>query len=90
MLLENEVENGIYNICSGFPRSINGIVNFLVDHAKIPIVVETDTESFRPSEVPLFAGSAAKIKEAVGWVPERIFENSLLETLDWWRKQQQD
>jgi len=87
MLLENNVENGIYNVCSGTPRSINGILNFLVDNAKIPIAVEIDKERFRPSDVPLFIGSAAKTKDAVGWEPKRVFENSLLETLDWWRKQ---
>ena len=87
MLLENEVENGIYNVCSGMPRSINGILNFLVDNAKVPIAVEKDKERFRPSDVPLFVGSANKIKAAVGWEPQKLFENSLLETLDWWRKQ---
>lgn len=86
-LLEQKVENGIYNICSGKPRSIQSILNFLIQQSKIPISIQVDQDRLRPSDVPLFIGSASKIKNAVGWEPKRKFENSLLETLEWWRTQ---
>ncbi|MBP2628350.1 MAG: NAD-dependent epimerase/dehydratase [Firmicutes bacterium] len=86
-LLEKNVETGIYNVCSGQPRSINGILNFLIEQSRVPITIQIDREKLRPSDVPLFVGSASKIKKAVGWEPRRVFEDSLLETLEWWRKQ---
>jgi GDP-4-dehydro-6-deoxy-D-mannose reductase len=86
-LLEQKVENGIYNVCSGKPRSMNYILNFLIQQSKIPITIQVDQDRLRPSDVPIFVGSASKIKNAVGWEPKRIFEHSLLETLEWWRTQ---
>lgn len=87
-LLEGKVESGIYNICSGKPRSMNEILQLLIQQSKISITVQIDKERLRPSDVPLFVGSASKIKSTVGWEPKRIFENSLVETLEWWRAQE--
>jgi len=87
-LLEQKVESGIYNICSGKPRSMNYILNFLIQQSKIPITIQVDQDKLRPSDVPLFVGSASKLKNAVDWEPKRVFENSLLETLEWWRTQE--
>ena len=86
-LLEKKVDTGIYNVCSGQPRSIKGILNFLLEQSKIPITIQIDRDRLRPSDVPLFIGSASKIKSAIDWAPKRIFEKSLLETLEWWRNQ---
>ena len=85
LLLENEVECGIYNVCSGVPRSAKEILEFLVEKAKVDICIEVDESRYRPSEVPLFIGSAAKIEKAVNWQPKRNFHGSLVETLEWWR-----
>lgn len=87
-LLERKVESGIYNVCSGKPRSIHSILDFLIQSSKIAITIQVDQDRLRPSEVPLFVGSAYKIKNAIGWEPKRNFENSLLETLEWWRLQE--
>lgn len=85
LLLEKPVKNGIYNVCSGVPRKGYDILNTLLAMATCPIRVEVDKTKFRPSEVPLFYGSYEKIKQAVGWKPEREFRQTLKETLDWWR-----
>lgn len=87
-LLEKKVESGIYNVCSGKPRSMNEILDFLIQQSRIPITIQVDQDRLRPSDVPLFVGSASKIKKAVGWEPKRKFEDSLLETLEWWRKRE--
>jgi GDP-4-dehydro-6-deoxy-D-mannose reductase len=85
MLIENDVENGIYNVCSETPRKINDILKFLIEQSHIKIQVEVDKKRLRPSEVPLFVGSATKIKKQLGWKPESDFFISLGQTLDWWR-----
>jgi GDP-4-dehydro-6-deoxy-D-mannose reductase len=86
-LVEQPIEIGIYNICSGIPRSIQEILKFLVSQSEVSIRIEMDKERFRPSEVPLFIGSNKKIKQAVGWKPKREFEGTLVEVLNWWRNQ---
>jgi len=90
LLLENEVEYGIYNVCSGAPRSAKEILDALVEMAKVPIRTQLDDSKYRPSEVPLFMGSAYKIERAVSWRPEREFRDSLRETLEWWRQASRD
>lgn len=89
-LLEQKVESGIYNVCSGKPRSMNGILDFLIQQATVSIKIKVDQDRLRSSDVPLFVGSASKIKKAVDWEPKRKFEDSLLETLNWWRTQEID
>ncbi|SDD79836.1 GDP-mannose 4,6-dehydratase [Sporomusa acidovorans] len=86
-LIENKVENGIYNVCSGTPRRIENILTFLIKAARVPIAVQVDQQRFRPSEVPFFVGSAAKLQKCFGWKPKHNFLDSLTETLNWWRKQ---
>jgi len=85
LLLEKELESGIYNVCSGIPREIKGILELLISYARVKVAVEVDPERFRPSEVPVFIGSADKIRQAAGWFAERSFKESVLETLEWWR-----
>ncbi|VBB09319.1 gdp-mannose 4 6 dehydratase [Lucifera butyrica] len=86
-LLENSVQTGTYNVCSGIPRNIGGILNGMIEMAKVSIDVEIDKSRFRPSDVPLFVGSQEKISKTVGWRPRRDFAESLQETMDWWRQQ---
>lgn len=87
LLLEGDLESGVYNICSGIPREIKAILNFMVSSARVAVQVEVDAERFRPSEVPVFVGSAKKIKNLTGWQPELDFEEAVIETMDWWREQ---
>ncbi|RKP53191.1 SDR family NAD(P)-dependent oxidoreductase [Cohnella endophytica] len=85
-LLETETGRGVYNICSGKPIKIKEILDFFVLQSRLPIEIQSDPSKFRKSEVPLFVGSSNKLVQATGWKPIRDFENSLTETLDWWRR----
>ncbi|MDF2472497.1 MAG: UDP-glucose 4-epimerase [Anaerocolumna sp.] len=87
LLLEQEVETGIYNICSGEPHTAREILDIMLSNTQVKIDVQIDKAKFRPSEVPLFIGSAGKLMQAVGWSPKRRFEDSIVETLNWWRNQ---
>lgn len=85
LLLDHYSEPGIYNVCSGVARSPQAILDILLNNTAIAIKVEQDRERFRPAEVPLFVGSAAKLYQLTGWQPKRNFQDSVIETLDWWR-----
>ena len=84
---ERGLPTGIYNICSGQPRRVSDILEFLLQEAKTPIQVKVDPARLRPSDVPLFIGSAEKIRSQISWKPGHSFFESLRETLDWWRSQ---
>jgi len=85
-LLEADVENGVYNVCSGVARSVGEVLQLLLSETAVPIDVEADPERFRPAEVLVFVGSVDKIARATGWRPRREFTLSLRETLAWWRE----
>lgn len=84
-LLEQDVENGVYNVCSGKARSVQEILDYLVSQSKVKIVVEKEPSLMRPSDVPFFVGDFTKIREATGWEPHGDFYQGLRETLDYWR-----
>ncbi|MEG6522875.1 GDP-mannose 4,6-dehydratase [Desulfotomaculum sp. 1211_IL3151] len=84
-IIEQQPEPGIYNVCSGVAYSAGDILDSLLRQASVPITVEVDPKRMRPSEVPLFIGSNHKIHKATGWKPTKDFEQSILDTLNWWR-----
>ncbi|MCX7773625.1 MAG: GDP-mannose 4,6-dehydratase [Clostridia bacterium] len=84
-LLESNVSLGIYNICSGKPVVVEQILKFLVGQSSVQIEVQKDPSRMRPSDVPQFIGSYEKLNKETGWKPKLLFEDSLLETLKWWR-----
>lgn len=85
LMLETNCKPGIYNVCSGQPKKISDLLDILVAKSKIKLSVKSDQERFRPSEVPFFAGSSAKLKQVTGWKPIHSFEEGLSKTLDYWR-----
>lgn len=87
LLLEKDVATGIYNVCSGKARSAREILELLMAKCTVKIEVKIDQEKYRPSSVPLFIGCSNKIFQATGWVPQRNFNDSISETLNWWREQ---
>lgn len=86
-LVEHEDLVGVYNVCSGKGTKIKDVLNVLLGFSRIEIEVEVNTDLFRPLEVPIFVGSPRKLTTAVGWKPTIPFEQSLKETLTWWRSQ---
>ncbi|WP_314591423.1 GDP-mannose 4,6-dehydratase [Paenibacillus terrigena] len=84
-LLEHEVPNGIYNVCSGVSRKIEDILSYLILQSKVTFEVKRDANKLRTSNVPIFVGCADKIHAATDWTPSIPFHEGLLQTLDWWR-----
>jgi len=85
-LIECDVENGVYNICSGQARKVEEILETLVSLAKVKIDIEIDPEKFRPNDVPFFVGTCDKLKKATKWDSKYDFHKGLYEVLAYWRK----
>lgn len=66
-LIEKDVENGVYNVCSGKAITIQEILNMMLLLSSKDIKVEINEYKFRPSEVSFFVGSADKLVNATGW-----------------------
>ncbi len=80
----------VYNLASGVPRSIRWILETLLSFTDAEVRVEVDPALHRPADVPVIYGSAEKFRRRTGWEPQIPFEQTLKETLEYWRGQMQE
>jgi GDP-4-dehydro-6-deoxy-D-mannose reductase len=76
----------VYNIASGAAIRIGDALDQLLTLATCPITIELDPARLRPSDVPVLVADSARLRAATGWQPEISFEQSLRDTLNWWRE----
>ncbi len=74
-----------YNIGSGKPYQIKEILDILLSFTKLKIKVEQDIALFRPEKVAKIICDYSKFQEATGWRPEIKFEDTLKDTLNYFR-----
>lgn len=74
-----------YNVGSGNAQAIQEILNLIVSLSKVEIAVEIDPNKLRPVDVPIIEADITKIKELTGWKPEIPLQQTIQETLDYWR-----
>lgn len=87
-LAATQGESGeVYNLASGEPHKVEELLQTLLSFADAQIRVETDPKLYRPVDVPVVYGTADKFRRLTGWEPEYSFEQTLLDTLDYWREQ---
>jgi GDP-4-dehydro-6-deoxy-D-mannose reductase len=78
-LLAERAAPGIYNVCSGRTASTRELV------AALGLEPEVDPALLRPHEVMELRGSYDALRAATGWEPEIPLEQTLRDTLTWWR-----
>jgi GDP-4-dehydro-6-deoxy-D-mannose reductase len=79
----------VYNLASGRSRPIRDVLDALLSLSEIPIAVTTDPDLYRPVDVPEVFGSADKLYRATGWALRIPFEQTLADTLAYWRRKVQ-
>ena len=79
-------EPGVYNVCSGRSTEISEILAGLARHAGVQIEQTTDPSLLREHEVAEIRGSHEKLTAATGWEPEIPLEQTLADTVEWWRE----
>jgi GDP-4-dehydro-6-deoxy-D-mannose reductase len=85
VLLLESGEPGAYNICSGTSRSAADILAALAQESPLDVQHETDPARLRKNEVMEIRGSHDKLTSVTGWQPAIPFEQTIRDTLDWWR-----
>ena len=85
LTLEKCEAGEVYNIGSGKAWRIQAVADTLIGMAKTPIEIRTDPTRMRPSDVPLLLADTTKFRNATGWEPEIPFEQTLHDTLEYWR-----
>lgn len=75
----------VYNVCSGRAVAAQTLVDGLIARARVPVAVVTDPARFRPVDVPVVVGSAARLNALTGWRAGIELQQTLDDLLDWWR-----
>jgi GDP-4-dehydro-6-deoxy-D-mannose reductase len=85
LLLEGAAPDA-YNVCRGESVKTADILATLAREARIEVEQRTDPQLVREGEVMEIRGTHDKLTEATGWMPEISLEQTLRDTLDWWRE----
>jgi GDP-4-dehydro-6-deoxy-D-mannose reductase len=80
-----ELDGGAFNVCSGRSTSVAEIVEIVGAHARVPVRHEVDPARLRAHDARTMRGSHARLAEATGWRPEIPLDQTVRDTLDWWR-----
>jgi len=84
-LMETGVAGRPYNVASGRAHRVGDLLEQLIGAARTPVRVLVDEARMRPNDVPVIVGDATRARTEVAWHPHISIEQTLVDTLDWWR-----
>ena len=86
ILIEKGEPGEVYNAGNGVSHSAQEILDGLLALSEANITVEQDPAKMRPSDVPDITCDRSKVTDATGWKPEISLEQTLKDTLSYWRE----
>lgn len=84
-IMDNGQSGEIYNIASGKGYTIQEVLDKLLTLSDKNIKIEKDLNRMRKSDLVVSIGSYEKLNKLCGWQPEIEIDNTLKDTLDYWR-----
>ncbi len=86
MLISRGVAGETYNVGSGNACEIRQILDLIISMSHKDIRVEIDPNKIRPVDAPVIEADITKIYQLTGWKPQIPLEQTISETLDYWRE----
>lgn len=87
MLLGEKGKSGeLYNVGSGNAIAIREILDMIISQSTANIKITVDPNRLRPSDIPVIEADISKITADTGWKPEIPLEETIKNTLDYWRR----
>jgi GDP-4-dehydro-6-deoxy-D-mannose reductase len=83
---KNWTSGDSYNICSGKGIGIEEILKILLKLSNKKLTFKKDPLKLRASDTPVYVGNNQKFVKLTGWEPKIPLEQTLKDTLDFWRK----
>lgn len=87
LLIEAGVAGETYNVSSGRGYPIGDLLEILLKASEVGahVTLEEDKNP-RPGDSRILIGDNSKIRSAIGWQPRIPIRQSLLDTLEWYRR----
>lgn len=86
MLCASGKSGETYNVGRGKAVKIEDILKLILSKSAADIRVEVDPDKLRPVDVPIIEPDISKITADTGWIPEISLEQTIDETLSYWRE----
>ena len=86
LLIQKGQAGETYNIGSGHAIAIQELLDKILSLSEKNISVELDTARLRPADIPVIEADIQKIQQLTAWKPEISLNQTLLETLNYWRE----
>lgn len=85
LALEKGVPGAVYNIGTDKSQTIKETLLTLLSFSKIDIAIQEDDQLIRPTDTQELLCDSTKFRKKTGWQPEIPIEQTLKDTLDYWR-----
>lgn len=85
LLMQKGKTGETYNIGSGEAIAIEYILKLILSMSYAKISIEVDENKLRPIDVPIIEANIAKITDATGWHKKIKIEETIADTLNYWR-----
>lgn len=85
LALEKGKEGEVYNIGSGTSYEISEILDMLLSKSSKKINIKVDKTLLRQKDEPDLVCDSSLFTKQTGWLPKIDIENTLKDTLDYWR-----
>ena len=85
-LLGSPDASGTYNVATGRAERIGDVLDTLLRLSDREIEIAEDPDRLRPADIPLLCGDPARIAHDLGWRANRPLEQTLLDTLTFFRE----
>lgn len=85
LLIQNGKSGETYNVGSGQAVFIEDILKIILSMTEKEISIETDKNKLRPVDVPIIEADITKLVETTGWQKQIKLEETIADTLNYWR-----
>lgn len=86
LLAQKGIKGETYNVGSGNAVSIQAILDIVLSKTNCKIQIEIDPNKIRPMDAPIIEADITKLYELTGWKPQITLEQTISETLKFWRE----
>jgi len=87
MLLDKGRTGEVYNVAAGQVHSMQSVLDRLLGMARVRVEVREQAAQLRATDTSAIRADAGKIRREIGWSPRISLDQTLQDTLEYWRNQ---
>ncbi len=87
MLMQRGKTGEVYNAAAGQVHSMEAVLNRLLQLARARVEVRQQADQLRATDTSAIRADAGKLRRETGWGPKFSLDQTLMDTLEFWRNQ---